>query len=386
MTYPFEEVQRQPEAGIESIPRQMVRESHRFLCNLYENHPRWVVNQYSPTAPFGRQLMNSLCRQYNLPPPPPSQEFTDGQCPGQIYFLIYYELYVPPGDTAANLQPDLALGERTLQTPFPNGVREMHFRHNGVYKTVQEYINSTPGFSDPLRYEFFDLDGVLAYTWNLVNNYGVLPLRFEPAGSNPPSCGNPPPNWLPEPPPTINDLSTSVTINVENNETLDLDITINTSPDGQVRFPNIIQVNNSSISLDIRGAIITNNITNNNSGGGAGDSEFINPDPETPETPEIEEVLPPENESIEEDSLPTLVGLKIDITSQPINAKIVSGRGAPDLIYAGWVEFKTGDYYHPRIFIDFKKNIYTSPTGADGYAVTFKLGYIGVVTKILESN
>lgn len=386
MTYSFERLREFNSVPPTSLPERIVREGQRAICSLYENHPTWVVNQNSPTAPFGRAIMNSLCAGFPPPPPLVPPPFEGGQCPGTVYKLRYYTLQPINGSGSNGLEipPNPVLF--TLSGTFPNGVSTYTFKHDGQFKTVAQYMTESVSFSDPLEYFFFDIEGVQSRTLSLTLDWGFVPVRFEPADGSADLCGNPPPQWEPEPPPTIIDLTSTTTITLENNETLDLDITIQPSEDGRARFPNVVNINNTDISIDIRGAIITNNYSGGGNSGGDGDTEFRNPEPEVTSDDTVEIPVPVIPPPPEEDGIAKLVGLKVELINRPSNADIVSGRGAPDIYYFGWVEFKLGDYLFPRTFLNFEKNVLVAPEGADGYAITFKEGYTGSVTKIIQDS
>lgn len=67
----------------------------------------------------------------------------------------------------------------------------------------------------------------------------------------------------------------------------------------------------------------------------------------------------------------------IAISQTPTNRKSQSGGSAPDVLYAGWAWFKTGDYMFERSPIDSAGKIFANPGGAEAFCYTMNAGFIG---------
>ena len=74
--------------------------------------------------------------------------------------------------------------------------------------------------------------------------------------------------------------------------------------------------------------------------------------------------------------------MTLDETQLPLGYNAVLTQANVELI--GWVEFKREGKYFPRTFLSFVNSRIEAPEGADGYAITFRVGYAGKVRKIIE--
>lgn len=82
-----------------------------------------------------------------------------------------------------------------------------------------------------------------------------------------------------------------------------------------------------------------------------------------------------EDDPKEEDAIERLLAVEVEILERPSNARVQNGDQAPDIIYAGWFEFKTKGTPHPRVPIHFDRNYFIAPVGADGFAYTVYNGF-----------
>lgn len=94
----------------------------------------------------------------------------------------------------------------------------------------------------------------------------------------------------------------------------------------------------------------------------------------------IIEELP--SEEPEKEEVPNLFAVRLRLTFIPTNAKQQFGIAAPNVLYAGWFEFRRGTYCFPREPIAFQEGIFKAPIGADGYAFTLYVGYQGEASVI----
>jgi hypothetical protein len=67
----------------------------------------------------------------------------------------------------------------------------------------------------------------------------------------------------------------------------------------------------------------------------------------------------------------------IAITQRPTNEKSQAGLNAPDVLYAGWAWFKTGDYLFERTPVDCEGKIFKNPGNASAFCYTLYAGYLG---------
>jgi hypothetical protein len=65
------------------------------------------------------------------------------------------------------------------------------------------------------------------------------------------------------------------------------------------------------------------------------------------------------------------------ITQRPVNEKSQAGLNAPDVLYAGWAWFKTGDYLFERAPVDCEGKIFKNPGNASAFCYTLYAGYLG---------
>lgn len=64
----------------------------------------------------------------------------------------------------------------------------------------------------------------------------------------------------------------------------------------------------------------------------------------------------------------------------PVNAKVQSGGGAPDVYYAGWYCFGSGANQGDRNPISYERNTFYPPDGVQNFTYTLQQGYTGTVT------
>ena len=371
--FSIKEIQGIVTAKAKTVTEEIVEAGRKFYCNLYQNHPAWVVARTFKNQSIILRSLDQMCQDETYIPPVPDNDFEGGQC-------------VTP----------------YIVTTFHN-----------VNSDIQTRTHRLWGAISPIRYIFAgsgtDSEGNVFKTWvaQIYDGYGqvsgsaVSPFFTISGDLEPPGgydirivdivredglsddCGNPP-TFAPEPPPDDSDIRGDQTIVNVDGDSYTYNVVVNRDGDNFIGFPPVINVSGVTLNVDVTGIFVNGD----NSGQPSGDDDD-NGVTKTylPEKPPTAETIPvPVEESEEEEEVENLVALIINITEKPRNAKIVSGRGAPNIIYAGWVEFKIKRNYFPRTYIDFEDNYFPAPAGADGYAVTFKVGYSGRIVKVISEE
>lgn len=378
-----------------------------FGCGLYRDYPGAFVGR-NPSA-FARGLMDTLCndRPPGLPPPPTSP-FFGGQCPVQYNVLVFFRI-------------------RDKRSSDPAIVVRRIVRLAGkIYGTSVVPVVATNGtslgvLSDPT------VNGVPTFTEvdSQGSFYEVVEHKIESVervDGQPDNCGSPPSSYPPSEIPdsrrtgvvtnVYNDgsdftiplvyapvsFSAPLTVNVGGvNFKFDFGgVTIGGGSGDSIGTINNIAGNVTKISNDtdiIRNDtdIIRNdtNVINNTVNKTEGDvtnlgntinvvNTFISNAPLPPE--QIQEEPP--SEEPEKEGVSNLFAVRLKLTQIPINSKQQFGVGAPNVLYAGWFEFKRGTFCFPREPIAFQEAIFRSPVGADGYAFTLYVGYKGEASVI----
>lgn len=391
-----------------------------FACTLYKNQPGALV----PT-PFSEALhfvWDSFCDFPGAPglPSPPTKPFNGGQC-RDFQYVVNYSFHKGNGHGATDT---LLTDEAVLWGAITGVFTDLSaFNANSSWQ-VKYYIlstssayNATP--TNPAKLNVQDVQFqintpkiVINYVSRLdgqADNCGELPKKFPDSPPPPPGGFTSPPvaivlndttNYnfnfnftpptLPPAPALINKLPpivinfNKVDINFKIPLTFNFDGTVNFgagngaggdfNQDDRDNINNIKNVTNNTNN-------VTNN-TNNNVDNFYSDykkdrDRTINKEPlpddfEPPKPPQ-----PPGEKLVER-----LAYVNVDLSLVPNNAKSQSGKGAPDVIYAGWFEFRRKGKSFPRNYIHFKNNCFIAPVGADGYAFTLYNGYQGTAVAI----
>lgn len=365
--FSFAEIAQEAANGATSLAGEVAVAARNVYCTFAQNSPFSVIYNNPLTAPIVTRALTSLCG--SSPPPPPPPPFEGGQCV-PILYRVYYEY-------KAGASSSITAGSQNVY----GSVRGLQTRIYSATTTALAIVAGDGSLSDtPKNYD-------LKYAITNQNPFPYYAITsVERLDGQPDNCGSPPSPWYPEAPPPSNSSITNVITTVTNSagDSYDYDVTINRSGDEYIKFPPVLNVNGISVGIDATGVSIGELNINRKSGGGGGDGGDINQTPEPEAPPEvIEEIPEPIPEEFVNEDTDKLVGIYVDITGIPSNAKIVSGNGAPNVIYAGWIEFKRNRGYFPRQFIDFENSWYPAPAGATGYAVTLKRGYTGSVQKVV---
>lgn len=368
-----------------------------FACGLYKDFPGALINPVPiPFRDIGSGFMDSLCgkRPAGLPLPfkPP---FSGGQC-----------------------QTTYDVGIRQT-TPSTTGgqpvVNNTTSRITGQVIGVQRISNDPVTGNANWQLLYQTPTGVQTATARAgINpNASVAITSIVRVDGLPDNCGDRPPGY-PDVPIPPDRTSGDITINQDDGTTLNIPIvyapitpTLEISPRfnfdlGGLQFSfdaGGVTINNAlnpsdpinrdylppgaGDTINNLGDNITNlgdNITN------LGDTvnninDVVNDIKESPcECPEFnpDEVVPDpktEDDPKEEEGDPTIESVEVTLTSVPRNARSQSGSDAPDVVYAGWFEWKRGEFCFPREPIHFKQSIFKNLVGADGFAYTVYEGF-----------
>lgn len=359
-----------------------------FSCSLYAAYPSSVVSNPADTAIRG--LWDSLCnnRDPGLPNPPrPSVE--GGQCEGEVYFWRanndYYNYAEDEGFYVASHPGILSITVGAF-TPFPGtdpveGNWEYTVRSNGQ-------VVSNPG---TVIYGF---------------ESGAPWLQTKPFGTFPDDCGDGDPYYPNSPAPPVgwdegdtvinnNDgssftlplvyapitptLDAAFTVDV-GGVTMQFDlggVTIDLGNDGSPSFPEP-STRDDFDRLDDKLEDLIDTLPDGGDGGG---DSGTNEPPRLPPPDEDPDLTPSprtDTDAKDESDIDELMWVKIQLTKPP--DKMHFGEGAPNCYFAGWFEFKAGNYCFPRQQINFIESIFLAPPGADGYAYTLTNGATGNAT------
>lgn len=362
------------EEGGPDIIGEIADAARKTYCGLYSNNPGWIFVKNNFTLPIVKRMSDDLCGDFPPPPPPVPAPFTGGQCEGETYRVsVTFDRYFNG-----------------------NFVQEQTFVFNGVPASIQGATTDRDP-NDPR------IGRIIVLTSNPPDNEAVtkrpyggvgvtadnLRVSVEIEGGGDDNCGDPDFEPYPiDPPPQPADLNQTITITNNNGDTFDYDTSVVVNNDGYPSFPTTININSLSIGVDIGGFTI-----NNNKGGGGAPPPPDLLDEEEEEKKEeggtdiVVRVTPQgERENGHVRTVADLTDVTIDLVKIPKSVSVSGGLGSPDVRYAGWIEFKSGNYYYERKFFHFKQMRFIAPEKNDGYAVFYKEGYSGMVTETTETE
>lgn len=391
-------------------------------CSLYHDYPGFVTGaSFDPITPFRRSLANSLCkdRQPGLPPPP-QVPFQGGQCDAPYNVNVYLTGHYRPGG-------------------FPDDYRTTSFRVIGpiraIYPSVANYPNTGTDYLTVQvdAYTFEGSDKVphtfIGYffpkdNWDMVN-WGITSIEYLGVGTD--SCGDPPPAFPPGTPdasrtnvhvdlPTIGGnnnitiplvyvpISGKVDVTLKLNATIPINLNFNL---GGIHFnfddgsggggSGGFTLGDRNLLVDARqkalDASVNSNLSYNQSKdnslklddlkqgqdniGKKTDDIKKNTDPRPPiDSDKLQKTPRPSNEK-DRDNVDSLAYVEIVLSKLPSQGKQMSGDGAPDVVFAGWFEWKCKGKPLPREQINFNSNVFFAPKEVDGYAYTLTHGALG---------
>lgn len=368
-----------------------------FACGLYRDFPGALINPVPiPLRDVGAGFMDSLCgaRPQGLPLSP-TPNFVGGQC--ETTYTVNYR-QVRPSNTGGAPQ-------------IVNSTSTITGKISGIQKVGTDALAG--GSNWDLVYVNNGVVQSQAAARNIPSNATVFITGITRLDGQPDNCGNKPPGF-PDSVIPPERSGGNVTINKTDGTTFNIPIiyapvtpTLEISPRfnfdlGGLQFSfdaGGVTINNAlnpsdpinrdylapgtGDTINNIGDNITNlgdNITN------LGDTvnninDVVNDIKETPcECPEFnpDEVVPDpktEDDPKEEEGDPTIESVEVTLTSVPRNARSQSGSNAPDVVYAGWFEWKRGEFCFPREPIHFEQSIFKNLVSADGFAYTVYEGF-----------
>ncbi len=365
------EVSRIRREGGNNPVEEIVDAGRKFYCGLYSNNPYWTMVRNTIIIPIATRVLDNICSDFPPPPPPRPKPFEGGQCEDILYTVNV-----------------------TLQRRFNNGspVTDPRSIINIPGKVTGVELRQRPSDTRILEIAIFSSfnGGSPAIRTDVVGGVGVTATMqidsIVREDGQPDNCGDPPsPGYDPIPPPSPEDTSGNITITNNEGDSYEYNVSVNLDEGGTVVFPPVINVGGISVTLDVGGVTIDNSSSRRSGGGGGSDGDAFSPE-EADKEPELLEEETEEEEEGETKEVEKLIAIIVNLTKIPTNTSVSDGRGAPDVYYAGWVEFKNKSTYYERQFIHFSSSRFNAPEQNDGYAITYKEGFAGTVTEITEKT
>jgi hypothetical protein len=388
--------------------RNLANKAGNFVCGLYKDYPAALVKNVPDS--MLRAFWDELCR--DRPPGLPSipaSPFIGGQCRCQVYFVR--------AGIVAKDGTDLGT---TQDLPFWGEIGGARVVYGGSNGDAVQILS---------RGMVYETECQTELVWRTVYEIGfgevgrlqsafIKTIRKESGDDN---CGNLPPSYPPVVIPPER-LTTVTPITVRPGVTLSVPL-VYVNP--TVTVPVKVDVGGVNVKFDFNGAsikfegdtgdtitriegdvtkinndtdvirndidVIRNdtNVINNTVNRVEGDVTNIVNNVNNVNTIVTNAPIPPEqiqeeppSEDPEKEGVSNLFAVRVKLTEIPINSKQQFGVGAPNVLYAGWFEFRRGTFCFPREPIAFEEGIFRAPTGADGYAFTLYVGYRGEATVI----
>lgn len=363
-----------------------------FACGLYQDFPAAVVSDTSPNS-FGRGLMDSLCAPRNKLPPPPAPKPGQGQCQC-VFYDVTYTQFSPSGPDSTTSTVLGALSFGSEPDPLVEGLTNLLIYH------WADCPDGKPGNRAKLLYGIQSADGAYYATIDSISR----------TDGQPDNCTSDGHNWPPGSPTTIPpERSTSSTV-INYNDGTNITVPLAYVP-VDVNF-NI----NPKITVNVGGVKVTFDFSGAKVDLGNGDSDTTKPRDRTNDSSDdfdriekklkeikdridsqqsdLDAIKKDSNDSLPPDDDPAIEGSEdaeesesgdrtvdklewvcIHLTKLPNREQW--GDGAPNIYYAGWLEFRVKDCLLPRQPIHFVDSIFKAPDGATGFAFTLANGAKG---------
>lgn len=204
-------------------------------CDIWGNFPDYFTQGKNPVSSFARGYMNAYCNaRGDTPPPAPTQPFTGGQCEA-IEYDVLVEYQRNPTEPVLNETARVfgAIGGvRIEQNPDIGNRYELILSHFTAPPSSQSTETVLNAWTAALGGDNFA---------NIVSNTRVDGL--------PDNCGDPNPAYPVQPPPTQQDLSTTINITNIDGLAVDFDVQYNKT-DVNSNFPISFKVNGINVTLD----------------------------------------------------------------------------------------------------------------------------------------
>lgn len=384
-------------SNLRNFSEQIADEVQNFACQLWSDFPAFISNNKSLPASFVRGYFSAMCPPTDLPPAPPAQPFTGGQC--SFAYTLRYQNAVISGGTFQGWSSTFSVSPTNLIGPISkivllvNDVADEdleHWSYNG--QGEQPFLTT-----DTKTYKFRCTTPNGNIDVAVGTARGRKFIGLVPASGAADNCGNPPPLPYPENEPDPENGDFNYTINIDNGVGDSLSFPLVYAP-VNFSFPMKFDLGGIDVTLDIGGITFEGGDNNYTDGPGSnlpdgqphpvgtdkgpkdnGDTIVIPPDKD--DGLDSEEL--PESPSVEESNIEQLKYVKLQLLEIPQTKGVQWGGGnAPNVYIAGWFEFRSGTYNYPRQPVHFEENIYVAPDGADGFAYTLDVGIIGKATVI----
>lgn len=393
---------------------QIAKAAKDFACTLYRNQPGALIP--TPMSDALHLVWDNICSYPGNPglPTKPAPPIQGAQCPCVLYNVRIR--FVFDGDTSPGEQP--AVGTNDIQVfgavgatrlvdrvVLPNGMVQARIEiscrgKSGENCTAQPVwrlaMDTITGYISHTVINMGRVDGG-------ADNCGTLPDKFPDAPAPPPGGYLSPPvnftfndgsniqvnfNLKPPLPPIAPVFNLPPVIINLIKPTANFDIPITFNFDGTVNFGK--GGDGGDFSQDDRDMInniknVTNNLgdtVNNIQNDINNVTNYNNNKPPNPDDFE----LPPPPKPPGEHEKSYLAAVEINLIQIPRNAKTQSGDGAPNIVYAGWFEWRREGKYTPREPIHFQNSVFLAPKGIDGYAWTLYDGFTGTAQEIVNKE
>lgn len=355
-----------------------------FACSLWSQFPDQITQNSRLANSFARGFMNNVCASEGNLPSPPTVPFTGGQCDNLAYNITvngnqkdkftnttrssgWSFTSIPGVLTYIDILPKIAFDDINTFTP--------------KNRLAVRSVNSVQG-----NQTFFSQQNNNDWIW-----YEITSIRVTVVGGGPDTCGDPPLQYPPTAPTTI-DYTTNITVN--NNDGTDLTIPLVYAPI-DFNFPMNFDLGGIDVVIDLGG------IDFNFGPGGVGDGGGQLPDGQQdplpipkdnpgggntsrkfppPNTEDFEEIIKePSTEDTEvEGGLLDYVTLQL--TTIPANANTQVWVDGATVYYCGWFAFISDTFVFKREPIHFEFTIWNAPKGATGYQYQLYPGFQATAT------
>lgn len=389
---------------------KIAKAGKNFVCGLYNKFPQEIIPVIGDIQKF---WWDDFCNPGNDPeapalPPPPKPLFNGGQCP------VLYEVATNGVYYTTATGGGFPMGENKLFAYGPIiGIKSVRTGSAASGAAIEHFVEAKDSAGQPRDYRFAGSGGG-TYVWK---GYAfVTGIRRTDGRAD--NCGDPRPSFpvgSPAPPGGY----TSPPITIVNNDNTTTDINFTFTPPALpvppiIAFPKlVINIEKLGAEVNVKIPVEFNFDGTINIGTGGGGGGFGQPDRD--EINNIKNVTNNNNEKITNikneitnitnnnnnappkpaDYLPPRTNLppgehtqsylayvELDLIQVPVNAKTQSGKSAPDVLYAGWFEWRRNGRVTPREPIHFKKNVFVAPKGVDGFAYTLYNGFTGTATAV----
>lgn len=414
VTYSHDEIPAiAPTTSNYDVVKDAVRQARNAVCKLRASSPERAIRGEFPQAPAAQWLdatWDNICRNSPTPTVPrPRRMFNGGQCPVNYNVVFTFTVYYRSNNSVFFSSGGSAIIKGAL------GGTKVYVATDG---TAGIGIVDGDGVLRPLT-SGFDVNsyrvGDFAFTSvtrvdGLPDNCGDPEYQYPPTGDppltpgdktiiyDPPSTDRPGGGWSITVPVVL--IRGEANLNVDAKATVNIDvgginlnfdaggIEVNIGRDGggggDVDLTEVTNLATQARDAANEAKDAANSANQNAEKANKALDDRNNNRPDDPQNDpnKQEKEQKQEDDPKEEDAVPRLLAVEVELLDVPKNVRTQDGGDAPDVVYAGWFEFKTKGTPHPRQPIHFGRNYYIAPAGADGYAYTVYNGITARATVI----